>query len=190
MNGFYADGVAYGRLLAVIEQRLGHALIGRAENAKIAVAELGGSEIDLGLLSPGLKLAASESGSMRALEAELAEVVDAAIETLAQAGLPHDSVDALYFTGGSTGLKPLTDRIEPGFRAPKSSAETVLRVSPKAWASTRDASSGKKRPHGSAAPVDRPEETGATGARVRAQTSGVSFARRFRPARRASWRPR
>ena len=46
-----------------------------------------------------------------AIDADLDRIAGAADETLAQAGLARDQVDALYFTGGSTGLKPLAERI-------------------------------------------------------------------------------
>ena len=47
----------------------------------------------------------------------ITRIVDAAEQTLAQAGLPNERVDALYFTGGSTGFKPLADRIAARFPA-------------------------------------------------------------------------
>ena len=47
----------------------------------------------------------------RALTPDMGRIVDAARETLRQAGVAADAVDALYFTGGSTGLAPLVERI-------------------------------------------------------------------------------
>ncbi len=117
MKSFYAELRQHQRLMAVIDARLGHALIGRAEAAKIAVAEGGHSEIDLSLIEPGLKAGIDESAAVQALEADLARIVDAATDTVTQAGLAPDRVDALYFTGGSTGFKPLADRIAARFPA-------------------------------------------------------------------------
>jgi hypothetical chaperone protein len=45
------------------------------------------------------------------IAADCDRIVLAARETLRQAGVAGDSVDAVYFTGGSTGLAPLVDRI-------------------------------------------------------------------------------
>ena len=42
---------------------------------------------------------------MEAIDADLERIVDAARETLLQAGLTPEQIDALYFTGGSTGLR-------------------------------------------------------------------------------------
>ena len=111
MKTFYSDLRQHARLMAVVQQHLGHALIARAEAAKIAVAEGGSATIDLSLLEPGLTLRMSEPEAVAAIDADLDRIAGAADETLAQAGLARDQVDALYFTGGSTGLKPLAERI-------------------------------------------------------------------------------
>jgi len=117
MKGFYADPRQHARLMTIVRERLGHALIARAEAAKIAVAEGGGTAIDLAAVEPGLAATLDEADAMAALEADLARIVGAARETLVQAGLKPDAVQALYFTGGSTGLKPLADRIAACFPA-------------------------------------------------------------------------
>jgi hypothetical chaperone protein len=119
MKSFYADVRQHQRLMAVIDERLGHALIGRAEAAKIAVAEDGHSLIDLSVIEPGLEAAIDEASTVQALEADLRRIVDAADDTLRQAGVPTERVDALYFTGGSTGFRPLAERIAARFPAAK-----------------------------------------------------------------------
>lgn len=115
MKSFYADVRQHARLMAVVTQRLGHALIGQAEAAKIAVAEGGHTAIDLRALDAGLQATLDEVQAADALDADIGRIVAAADETLAQAGLAADQVDALYFTGGSTGFRPLADRIAARF---------------------------------------------------------------------------
>lgn len=115
MKSFYADWRQHGRLMAVVTERLGHALIGQAEAAKIAVAEGGHTSIDLGALEAGLQAALDEGQALAALDADIERIAAAADVTLAQAGLARGQVDALYFTGGSTGLKPLAARIAARF---------------------------------------------------------------------------
>ncbi len=117
MRTFYADTQQHARLMAVVRQRLGHALIGRAEAAKIAVADGAAATIDLGLLDAGLQVVLDEAGAIDAIGADLERIAFAADETLAQAGVARAQVDALYFTGGSTGLQPLADRIAARFPA-------------------------------------------------------------------------
>ena len=47
----------------------------------------------------------------------MARIVAAAREAVRLAGLGPERIDALYFTGGSTGLRLLTQRIAQGFPA-------------------------------------------------------------------------
>jgi hypothetical chaperone protein len=50
-----------------------------------------------------------------AIEADLARIVAAAVETVHLARVPREAVQTLYFTGGSTGLTPLVQRIATEF---------------------------------------------------------------------------
>ncbi|UUX95942.1 Hsp70 family protein [Aquabacterium sp. J223] len=115
MRDFYAEPAHHRRLMAVLDERLGHALLGRAEAAKIAVAEHGRADIDLSLIEPGLHVALDEPRLLQALAADLDRIVAAARTTVQDAGVAPDAVDALYFTGGSTGLGPLTQRLAAAF---------------------------------------------------------------------------
>jgi len=117
MKSFYNDARQHARLMMVVQQRLGHALIGQAEAAKIEVAEGGRSRIDLSALQPGLQVELDEAQAMAAVDADIERIAIAAEQTLAQAGLARERVDALYFTGGSTGLQPLAARIAARFPA-------------------------------------------------------------------------
>ena len=119
MKSFYADSKLHARLMTVITEHLGHALIGQAEAAKIAVAEGGETRINLGLLERGLVVLMTEPDAIDAIGGDIDRIASAADETLAQAGLARDQVNALYFTGGSTGLKPLAERIAARFPAAK-----------------------------------------------------------------------
>ena len=115
MQAFYPDHHQHARLLALVRQRLGHGLIGLAEAAKIAVAQGGETAIDLALLEPGLQVTLNEADAIGAVSNDLDRIIAAADATLAQAGVASGRVDALYFTGGSTGLRPLTERIAARF---------------------------------------------------------------------------
>jgi hypothetical chaperone protein len=115
MKDWYADARHHARLMTTLQERLGHALAAAAEKAKIDVAQTGSAHIDLSLLETGLASALAEMQAAAALEPDVARIVQAAAETVRMAGVAPESVDALYFTGGSTGLKPLVDRIAARF---------------------------------------------------------------------------
>ena len=115
MRGFYADARHHERLMTVVTERLGHELVARAEAAKIAVADGGRTRIDLSHVERDLAADLDEATALAALEGDIERIVGAARETARQAGLAPDAVDALYFTGGSTGLRLLAERIAAAF---------------------------------------------------------------------------
>ena len=73
------------------------------------------ARIDLRLVERGLSLTLTPAQAQRALDDDIGRIVDAARETVRLAGLRLDQIDALYFTGGSTGLHLLTDRLAAAF---------------------------------------------------------------------------
>ncbi len=115
MRRFYADLRHHDRLMTVLKERLGHALAGDAEQAKIDAATNGSAHIDLSLVESGLESRLGEAQAGDVIEVECERIVAAAQETVRLAGATPQSVDAVYFTGGSTGLIPLVDRIAACF---------------------------------------------------------------------------
>jgi hypothetical chaperone protein len=111
MREWYAEPRMHARLMQVLERRHGHALIARAEEAKIALSAAPVTRIELSLIEPGLAAVLHEPQAMAAIAADRAHIVGAAQETLRQAGLAPAQLDAIYFTGGSTGLQPLVEAI-------------------------------------------------------------------------------
>jgi hypothetical chaperone protein len=115
MRRFYAEPLHHQRLMTVVDERLGHELASRAEGAKIAVADGGATSIDLSHVERRLAAELSETEALDAIESDVARIVMAARETAARAQLPESKIDLLYFTGGSTGLRILSQRIAEAF---------------------------------------------------------------------------
>ena len=115
MADFYGDPAHHRRLMKVVQDRLGHALVGRAEAAKIAVADGGHTDIDLALVEAGLHNGLDAEQAARALEADVERITLCALDTVRLAGLQPGQLGALYFTGGSTGLSLLTDALQAAF---------------------------------------------------------------------------
>ena len=65
MRSFYADPAHHRRLMSVVDQRLGHDLLARAEAAKITVAEGGATTIELDPVEAGLGASFDEAGRPR-----------------------------------------------------------------------------------------------------------------------------
>ena len=115
MRAFYADPAHHRRLMTVVTEHFGHDLVARAEAAKIAVASGGRATIALDHIEPGLATGLDEREARRALDGDLDKIVDAARTTVAAAGLVPADIDALYLTGGSTGLDVLSERLHRAF---------------------------------------------------------------------------
>ena len=101
--------------MTTLRDRLGHSLAGLAEDAKIAVAQGGTHEIDLFEVERDLSVSVSEAEAVAAISHDLDRIVQAAKDTARLAGLHMTDIDALYFTGGSTGLRLLADRLAAAF---------------------------------------------------------------------------
>lgn len=115
MRHLYRDARHHDRLMRVVERRLGHALAARGEEAKIGVSGGGETMIDLEAVETDLRLAFCDAQLVEAGREETRRIVQAARDTVQAAGVAPASVDALYFTGGSTGLRFLTEALAEAF---------------------------------------------------------------------------
>ena len=121
MRTMYNDERAHQRLLRVMEQHRGHDLAAHAETAKIEVSISGKATIELGFIEPGLHASLNVNQRSEALRDDVQRIVATAHETVRQAQIDSRQIDALYFTGGSTGLDSLVERLTSAFPA----AQTV-----------------------------------------------------------------
>ncbi|MCE4224208.1 Hsp70 family protein [Methylobacterium sp. C25] len=92
------------RLRHVVEAERGHSLAIAVEGAKIAASDTDSGTIDLAWIESGLAVDVDRGGLARHTS-ELAERIAARIaRCLIQAGLAAGDIDAIFLTGGSTGL--------------------------------------------------------------------------------------
>lgn len=115
MRTMYDDAQAHQRLMRVLTHQRGHDLAARAEEAKIAASETGTAAIDLACVEPGLQLPFAESELAAVLTDGVERIVSTARATVRMAQLETDRIDAVYFTGGSTGLSALVGRLGSAF---------------------------------------------------------------------------
>ena len=117
MRRMYNDHDAHRRLMKVLNHHRGHDLAACAERAKIVVSESGQAVIDLDFIEPGLQEPVDDRELRIALEGEVERIVSTARETVRRAQLDPGRIGAVYFTGGSTGLGFLVERIGAVFPA-------------------------------------------------------------------------
>ncbi|HZZ03116.1 Hsp70 family protein [Paraburkholderia sp.] len=115
MRHLFIQAKHHDRLMRVVERRLGHALAAHAEEAKIGVAAGGETVIDLDEVEDDLRLAFDEAQLIKAGHDETQRIVQAARDTVQAAGVAPRDVNAIYFTGGSTGLAFLSSALAAAF---------------------------------------------------------------------------
>src|SRR5581483_7964101 len=86
LRAFYTDPLTYRRLVRVIEQRLGHELLGRTEAAKIALSNSAAARLDLGAIDAGLAVTPTRKALVELLGDMLARLVEVGAATLRAAG--------------------------------------------------------------------------------------------------------
>jgi len=106
-----AEPAKLGRLRKLIDERAGHWLAMRVEEAKIGLSGAPLVELELDRLSPPQRIAVERA----VFEAAIAGMVDQVGATvrrlLGEAGVAPERVDTVFFTGGSSGVAALRERI-------------------------------------------------------------------------------
>jgi hypothetical chaperone protein len=115
LQAFFADPAVYARLMRVIDQRLGHLLLGETEQAKIELSHGERTLIDLSGIETGLAVAARRAELLELLADLLARLVSVGKATVAAAGLAPAGISTLYFTGGSSGMSALRGAFAAAF---------------------------------------------------------------------------
>ncbi|MBC7376724.1 MAG: Hsp70 family protein [Burkholderiaceae bacterium] len=99
------------RLQNLVEERAGHWLAMQVEAAKIALSDAPLTQMDLGRISVGETLALHRADLDRAI-GHLVERIELTVARLLKdAGIRADELDTVFFTGGSSGVPLLRERI-------------------------------------------------------------------------------
>jgi hypothetical chaperone protein len=114
---FMQDARLHGRLMTVLKGRHGHRIASHVEGAKIEVAEGGAAAVRLDFVEQGLRAAVAEADLSGAIRALLQSIVRSALDAVSQAGMTPADVTALYFTGGSVGIRELRRVFQEAFPA-------------------------------------------------------------------------
>ncbi|WP_348698291.1 Hsp70 family protein [Duganella fentianensis] len=106
-----AEPAKLGRLQNLIEDRAGHWLAMQVEQGKIALSDATSALLELDRLSPPVALEITRAQFDAASE-QLVSSVESTVQTLLRdAGVAASAVDTVFFTGGSSGVRLLRERI-------------------------------------------------------------------------------
>lgn len=114
LQDIYRDAVARDRLdslHALIDQRAAHWLAGQMELGKIALSDADVTQLDLDRLSPRQTLEIQRTEFEAAIGGMVGSIESTVADLLRDAGIPAAAIDTVFFTGGSSGVRLLRERI-------------------------------------------------------------------------------
>src|SRR5471030_2864642 len=100
-----------GRLQKLIDQRAGHWLAMRVEEGKIALSDAASVRLELDRLSPAVTVELQRAQFDDAIVHLVGSIEQTVLKLLADAGVKPDAVDTVFFTGGSSGVRLLREKI-------------------------------------------------------------------------------
>ncbi|GGP25841.1 Hsp70 family protein [Silvimonas amylolytica] len=99
------------RLLNLIQRRTGHWLAMRAEETKIALSDSPTHRLALERIEDGLYHDIGRQDFEGAIDGQITRIEETVQQILTSAGLRADQVDTVFFTGGSSGVPLLRQRV-------------------------------------------------------------------------------
>ena len=106
-----AEQEKLGRLQRLIDERAGHWLAMKVEEGKIALSDAVKVRLELDRLSPAVTLELDRAQFDDAISHLVGSVENTVLKLLADAGVAPADVDTVFFTGGSSGVRMLRERI-------------------------------------------------------------------------------
>ena len=104
-----------GMMMELIEDRLGHRLVGAVEAAKIALSDTDATEFSFEVRDRKIEATMSIADFTAALRNSVTRIEDTIAETLRRAGVTTADIDSLILTGGSTQVPAIADRLRALF---------------------------------------------------------------------------
>jgi hypothetical chaperone protein len=99
------------RLMNLIRQRSGHWLALQVEAAKIALSEADTTQIDLGRIQPGHSFTLSRDTFDASIGHLVSDIKHTVSQLMRTAGVPAAGIDTVFFTGGSSSVPLLRQRV-------------------------------------------------------------------------------
>ena len=106
-----ADRPRLERLQNLVRERAGHWLALQVEAAKITLSDADEAHIDIGRIASGETVTLHRAGLDRAIDALVASVEQTVARLLLDAGITAADIDTVFFTGGSSGVPLLRNRV-------------------------------------------------------------------------------
>ena len=106
-----ADKPKMERLQSLVRERAGHWLALQVEDAKIALSNTDAARIGIGRISAGETVTLHRAELDQAIDGLVNTVQQTVARLLADAGITAAGIDTVFFTGGSSGVPLLRERV-------------------------------------------------------------------------------
>ena len=106
-----ADKPKLERLQSLVRERAGHWLALQVEEAKISLSGTPVAHIDIGRIAAGETVTLHRAELDRAIDALVTSVEQTVSRLLVDAGITASAIDTVFFTGGSSGVPLLRERV-------------------------------------------------------------------------------
>lgn len=116
----------YARLIHVLEQESGHAVLAETENIKIGLTESDEYVAALPFIDEALQINVERAAFNAAIQAKTQRIIEAARQCLDSAGIAPEAIGLVIMTGGSTEIPLIRERFRALFPAASWSEENKL----------------------------------------------------------------
>lgn len=120
------DPLRYGRLISVLEQETGHAVLAETEKIKIGLTKNETHVAVLDFIDQDLKLDVARENFNAAISLKSERIVSAARECLREAGIGPEAIGLVIMTGGSTEIPLIQELFRDLFPGAEWSEENKL----------------------------------------------------------------
>lgn len=120
------DPVRYGRLISVLEQETGHAVLAETEKIKIGLASSENFAAALNFIDQDLRIDVARKDFDAAITSKTERIVQSARECLQTAGVTPEKIGLVIMTGGSTEIPLIQHHFRQLFPAAEWSEENKL----------------------------------------------------------------
>jgi hypothetical chaperone protein len=104
-----------GMMIELIENRLGHRLVGAVEAAKIALSDAEATDFAFPVRERRIETVMTIGDLTKALAQSVERIEATVAEALARAGVTAGAIDSLILTGGSTQVPAIANRLRALF---------------------------------------------------------------------------
>jgi hypothetical chaperone protein len=104
-----------GRLIHILKNRAGHHILDTVETGKQGLSDVAELKLDLSFIEDDLSITVKRTTFNETIEDQIDRIVKTVNETVKDSGVKPTEINAIFYTGGSTKIPVIRDRINALF---------------------------------------------------------------------------